>query len=213
MKLCHSAFVAGALSILLASGAGAQGTTPGSQDRPQGQGGSGQSTSPGKSSQMGDTGALSGFTKQFLEKAMQGGQAEVMLGQMAAERASDADVKAFGRRMVQDHGKANTELTSLATQKGWTPPVDPLGEHKAAQQKLEKLSGAEFDRAYMQEMVKDHEKDVSLFEQATRQVQDPELRAFADRTLPTLKQHLEQARSLQARVGGGASKSQKSGDR
>jgi putative membrane protein len=141
--------------------------------------------------------------RSFVEQAAQGGHAEVSLGKLATERASHADVKRFAQMMVQDHGKANEELAVLGRQKGWTVPMQPMPRHKAEEQRLGRLSGAAFDKAYMDAMVKDHEKDVRLFEQASRQLDDPELKRWAEQKLPTLRAHLDEARGIAARVSDG----------
>jgi putative membrane protein len=137
----------------------------------------------------------------FLTEAGQGGHAEVSLGNLAAERASSADVKQFAQRMVTDHGKANQELSWLAQQKGWTVPSGPAPKHKAEEQRLGRLTGVAFDKAYMQHMVKDHEKDVRMFEEAARRLDVAELKAWIEKTLPTLRQHLESARSIATSLG------------
>ncbi len=132
---------------------------------------------------------------QFVETAARGGMAEVMMGQMAQQKAVNPQVKAFGERMVQDHGKANSELMQIAGSKGIAAPSDAGPDHKKHADRLAKLSGAEFDRAYMKHMVEDHEKDVKDFERASRSAKDAEIRAFAGRTLPTLQSHLQMART------------------
>src|ERR1044071_100732 len=92
----------------------------------------------------------------FMKKAADGGMAEVELGQLATQKASNSDVKAFGQRMVDDHGKANEQLKQLAAEKHVDLPQEPGAKHKATKARLEQLSGTEFDQAYVAEMVKDH---------------------------------------------------------
>lgn len=132
---------------------------------------------------------------RFMEHAAQGGLAEVRMGEMAKERAAHAQVKSFGERMVQDHGKANQELKAVASNKGMTLPEAPDRSHQRDVEKLMKLQGAEFDRAYMQHMVDDHRKDVKDFEKAARDAKDPDVKAFAAKTLPTLQDHLRLAQT------------------
>src|SRR3954447_112815 len=139
--------------------------------------------------------------QHFMQEAAQGGQAEVALGQMAAKQAANEDVKKFGQRMVDDHSKANEELKSLAASEGVTLPTDMDEKAKAMQQRLAKLSGAEFDRAYMEEMVKDHKKDVAEFEHEATQGNDPEVKNWAAKTVPTLKDHLDVAQNTAEKVG------------
>ena len=138
--------------------------------------------------------------QDFVMKAAQGGLAEVAMGATGLQKAANADVKAFAQRMVTDHGNANSELTQLAATKGVTLPTDIGAEHKAAADHLGTLSGAEFDKAYMMHMVDDHEKDVKEFETAAQSAQDPELKAWAAKTLPTLQDHLKMAKETQAKL-------------
>ena len=136
----------------------------------------------------------------FLTKAAAGGMAEVKLGQLATEKASNPDVKAFGQQMVDDHGKANSELKDLASKKGVTLPSDIDAKHQATYDRLSKLSGAEFDRAYMQDMVADHREDVSEFRRESKNNSDSDVKAWAAKTLPTLEHHLQMAESTNSKV-------------
>jgi putative membrane protein len=136
---------------------------------------------------------------EFVEDAAHGGMAEVELGKLATSKAKDAEVKKFGQMMVTDHTKANNELKTLAQTKKWTLPTD-AGPHKDTIEELGKLSGEEFDRAYVDQMVEDHEADVEAFEEQAQSSADAELKAFAAKTLPTLKEHLETIKAIQARL-------------
>jgi putative membrane protein len=138
-------------------------------------------------------------TKQdehFVHEAAAGGMMEVELGRLAAERAASAEVKAFGQRMVTDHGKANQQLMQIATSKGITLPKALPADKQQERDMFARLSGAEFDRMYMQHMVKDHKKDVSELEKQAEKGTDAALRSFAQQTLPTLREHLTLAQSL-----------------
>jgi putative membrane protein len=128
-------------------------------------------------------------------EAARGGMAEVELGQLASDKAESSAVKQFAQRMVTDHGKANDELKSLAQSKNIMLPTDLDAKHKATKDRLSKLSGAQFDRAYMQDMVSDHQKDVSEFKKQSTSAKDPELKAWAAKTLPTLQEHLQMAQA------------------
>jgi putative membrane protein len=141
-------------------------------------------------------GQASTAASSFLKSAGQDGQAEVALAQLAEERASRADVKSFASHLQEDHQKANGEVMSLAQSKNVTLPSDLSAMQKAAKDRLSKLSGAAFDRAYLAEMVSDHNKAIALFTKAGSST-DADIKAFATKTLPTLKSHLEQAQSLQ----------------
>jgi len=144
--------------------------------------------------------SLSEKDKEFVIEAAQGGMAEVSLGQMAAAKATNNDVKEFGNRMVTDHSKANDELKQLATNKGITLPADPGADEKKTEEALSKKSGKAFDKAYMTDMVKDHEKDVAEFQKESKDAQDPDLKAWVTRTLPTLQDHLKMAKQVASKV-------------
>jgi putative membrane protein len=145
----------------------------------------------------------------FVTKAAQGGMAEVELGNLAKTNASNDDVKSFGDQMVTDHGKANDELKSIAAKKGITLPTSLDSKHQAEVNRLSKLKGADFDREYMKLMVADHRMDVSEFRKEADHGSDPDIKAFAAKTLPTLQNHLQMAESTDAKVKGGNSKSGK----
>ena len=139
---------------------------------------------------------VSSETQTFMEKAATGGMMEVQLGQMAQEQASASEVKNFGQRMVTDHSKANEELKSLAQQKGVTLPDSLTNKQMKKVEKLSQLSGEAFDEAYMDMMVKDHQKDVKTYDKASQNVPDPAVQDFASQTLPTLKEHLQKAEEI-----------------
>lgn len=167
---------------------------------------------------------LDSSDKRFIMEVAHGGMMEVHLGKLASERASSAEVKQFAQRMVDDHSKANDELMQLASSKGVSMPqdanhshsaaagagsqtadsgshkemMDP--KHKAASDKLSRLSGADFDREYMRMMVKDHAKTVEKFEREAAKGKDPDVKAWAAKTLPTVREHLQMARDLNAKT-------------
>ena len=149
-------------------------------------------------------GALGAADKAFVMEAAQGGMAEVELGRLATEKATNADVKQFGQRMVDDHGKANDELKGFASQKNVTLPSELDAKHKATRDRLSKLSGDAFDKAYMREMVADHNKDVAAFTRASKTAKDPDLKAWAGKTLPTLEEHQRMAKEVAGKVGAAA---------
>ncbi len=179
-------------------------------------------------------------------KLAHGGMMEVELGKLAVEKAASDSVKQFAQRMIDDHSKANTELSELASQKGITLPTmteqakNPdntstaqvqnvatggkddhstmhksgankdqakmMEEHQKAMSKLAGLSGADFDREYMEMMVKDHEKVAALLEKASTNASDADIKAFAAKTLPVVNEHLQMARSIQASLKGDTNK-------
>jgi putative membrane protein len=140
-------------------------------------------------------------SSKFATNAVQGGMAEVEMGRLATQRAAEAAVREFGARMVADHSRTNTELKSIAGQKGIQLPTDLNSEQKSEVEKLSKMSGAEFDKEYMSAMLKDHETDVKDFDTQSKEGNDPEIKAFAGKTLPTLQQHLQMAQQAAQKVG------------
>jgi len=142
----------------------------------------------------------------FATKAAAGGLAEVKLGELAKNHAASADVKTFGERMVTDHTKAGDQLKQIASTKGITLPTSLNAKDQATYDRLAKLNGAEFDAAYMKDMVADHKTDVSEFKRESEKGLDADLKQFAATTLPTLQEHLQMAESTAAKVKGGVSK-------
>ncbi len=140
-------------------------------------------------------------SNKFATAAAQGGMAEVEMGRLAEQRGSDPAVKQFGARMTADHGRADAELKAIAEKKGIQLPNDLNASQRSELDKLAKLSGADFDKEYMSTMLRDHESDVKDFETQAKQGGDPEIKAFADKTLPVLKQHLQMAQSTAKKVG------------
>ena len=137
--------------------------------------------------------------RSFITKAAEGGRAQVELGKLAQGKASSDAVKQFGQRMVEDHGAANQELMQLAENKGMqlddkTPKPDRLLT------RLSKLQGPEFDREYVKAMVKDHKQDVAEFRRMHSGAVDPNLKAWVDKTLPTLEDHLKTIEGIQAQM-------------
>jgi putative membrane protein len=134
--------------------------------------------------------------RKFIEEAAKGGLAEVELGKLAQQKATHDQVRQFGARMVEDHGGSHNELKQLAQIKGMSVPAAPDRSHAREIDRLDKLSGAEFDRQYMAHMLSDHRKDVSQFKKASEAAKDSDVKAFADKTLLTLQEHLKLARSI-----------------
>lgn len=151
--------------------------------------------------QKAPSGKAQAADQKFIMEAAKGGMAEVELGKLAADKASSDQVKQFGQRMVTDHGKANDELKSIAGGKNITLPSDLDAKDKALRDRLSKLSGAQFDRAYMQAMVRDHRKDVNEFKRESTSGKDADVKAFASKTLPTLEEHLKLAQDANRAVG------------
>src|SRR6202163_1329065 len=138
----------------------------------------------------------------FAKEAAQGGMAEVKLGQLAQEKGANDSVKSFGKRMVDDHSKAGDKLKEVASRESITLPNDLSAKDQATYDRLAKLNGAAFDRAYAKAMVKDHETDVAAFQKEANAGKDDSLKSFASETLPTLQDHLKQAKEMMKSVGG-----------
>lgn len=138
---------------------------------------------------------------EFLVQAASGGMMEVELGRLAGTNASDAEVKAFGKRMVADHGKANEEVKALATTKNITLPAAPGEDHQKHITELSALKGVEFDKRYVDLMVKDHQEDIDAFEEATKDDEmDADIKAFVQKTLPILREHHAMAKKMDDRI-------------
>jgi putative membrane protein len=136
----------------------------------------------------------------FAKEAAQGGLAEVEMGRLAVERGTRPEVKQFGQRMIDDHTKANTELMQIAARKNMQLPKEVSHEQKEMMDKLAKRSGADFDKDYVDAMVEDHEHDVKAFDEQAEEGTDADIKQFAAKTLPTLKQHLESIRSIKSKL-------------
>lgn len=173
------------------------------------QGGQGAGSPPGDSSSSGKGPTTAGPGNEpaapaaatFVRDAALGAMAGVEIGRLATERAASAEVKHFAQRMVADHGRSSGELKTLAQHKDFTLPTELDAAHKQTRDRLATLSGAAFDRAYMDVMRTDHRKDVEAFRQQSRSGRDPDVKAFAAKSLPTLESHLQLAERTHAAVG------------
>lgn len=128
---------------------------------------------------------------KFAVAAANGGMAEVELGTLAQQKAANQKVKDFGGMMVSDHSKANDEMKALAKSKGITLPDSIDSKEQKVKNDLSAKTGADFDKAYVNNMIDDHKEDIKEFEDAAKNLKDPDLKAFAVKTLPTLKMHLD----------------------
>ncbi len=149
-----------------------------------------------KNISTGNTGSLSIAARQFIDKAAQGGMAEVQLGELAKEKGSTEAVRQFGQRMVKDHTKVNDQLKQMAANKGVELPSTLDAKDEATKTELSKLSGAAFDRAYMRDMVSDHTHDVEEFRHESESAKDAAVKNFASETLPILETHLTLAKNV-----------------
>ena len=144
------------------------------------------------------TSGMNSATTEFMTKAAQGGMAEVELGKLAAQKGSSSKVKEFGEQMVTDHGEANDKPKELAARKGVTLPTQLPAPALREHDKLSRLSGVDFDREYMSNMLADHKKDVAQLSAQAKTAHDADVRAFAQATLPTVQHHLEMAKDAEA---------------
>ena len=147
-----------------------------------------------------ERGQLTAKDYKFVSEAANGGNLEVSLGQIAMEKSADKAVQDFGKQMVDDHKKINKELTDLAAKKGASVLVETSKSDQRLMDRLRGLSGAEFDRAYIDQMVSDHKKDVKEFQKQAKNATDTELQAFVSRNLPTVEEHLRKAETIQATI-------------
>jgi putative membrane protein len=147
------------------------------------------------------TAADSGADQVFVTSAATGGMAEVEMGNLAGGKASSPDVKAFAKQMVSDHTKANEELESIASRKSLKIPRTVDIEQKTELDTLTTKAGPDFDKAYVRAQVAGHEKMQRLLSDEAKTGKDPDLKAFAEKTLPTVQQHYQMAKALEAKVG------------
>src|SRR6478735_4057462 len=136
-----------------------------------------------------------GTDSEFANKAANGGKHEVEAGKFAAAKASSAEVKAYANRLVTDHTKGNQELMQLMKSKHITAK-----DGKAEPEPWRSQSGAAFDRAFIDGAIADHEKDIALFEAEAKDGTDADLKAWAAKTLPTLREHLKAAQDLRSKL-------------
>ena len=162
-------------------------------------------TTSSTKSTTGTSAKLAAADKKFFNDAAQAGMLEIEASKLAQDRATKADVKSFASMIVNDHTGADAQLKSLAADKGVTLPTALTGKHKQTLDKLQKAQGAEFDKVYAATVgVAAHKEAVSLFDKTAKNAKDPDVKSFAAKTLPTLKQHLAQAQTL-AKGSNGAS--------
>lgn len=136
----------------------------------------------------------------FVTNATKGGLMEVNSGKLAVKKGKSSDVKKFGAKMIVDHTKANTQLKSIVALKRWRIPQPPATVVQPDAM-LTQSSGAEFDRSYINMMVKDHKKTVALFQRAATTSPDPQIKAFATKTLPVLNQHYTMIQQIANKMG------------
>jgi putative membrane protein len=143
---------------------------------------------------------LSDQDREFVRKAASGDLAEIELGRLAMQRATTPSVRAFASQIVNDHSRSHAEFMALMQGRGVAVVPGLDASQQAMRDRLASLPGPDFDRAYLQEMLRDHTQDVAEFERASQILTDPDLQAWAARTLPTLQQHLALARQVNTQI-------------
>ena len=146
----------------------------------------------------------------FIQQVAQDGKAEVDLAQLAQRKAQSPEVKALAQRLATDHMKSNQQLLQVAQKEGVQPPSSASKDGSKARSELEKLNGQAFDQAFVKEIVQDHQKDIQFFQRQQNSLQDPQLKSFAQQTLPVLQQHLQMAQQVASQIGATGSSSPKS---
>jgi len=143
---------------------------------------------------------LSDEDQRFLENAIQGSYAEIEGSKLALEKTENQEVKDFAQMMIEDHGKMLEEAKKLAGDKKLTPPTEPSVMQRTEVTGMKALTGGAFDAMYVNRIgVASHEATVEMFEKASREAQDPDVKAMASKTLPKLQEHLKAARALNER--------------
>lgn len=166
---------------------------------------SGQSGASGAAGASASSAKLSSGDEKALKDMAMSDMAEVATGKLAQSKGQSAEVKAFGQQMIDDHGAALTKVQAVAQAKGVTLPTDLDAKHKAMSAKLEKLSGAEFDKAYMaQAGVKDHTDTHKKLVADAKKIKDPDVKALADQHMPVVEQHLKSAQQMHSAKSGTA---------
>jgi len=152
------------------------------------------STTSGTTASTSTTGELKGKDASFIKKTADNNTAEIEMAKVGADKADSSEVKTFAQKMVDDHGKADTELKSLASSK--SVDVSAAASKSHDHNSLENKAGADFDKAFMKMMVSDHKKVVRQFESEAKNGKDPDVKAFAEKMLPTLRDHLNEAQNI-----------------
>ncbi len=190
-----------ALAPALAQSSGSQPKRSGSaQSRRSASERSGQTA--GSQAERATSGQLSSSDRQFIIKTAQGSMAEVALGKLAQERGSSDQVKDLGKQLEQDHQKSFQELQRIASSKGVDLPQSPDKKQEAVHDRLSKLSGEQFDRAFLKEVQQDHSKDIKEYERESQRSKDPDVKQYASSTLPDLHRHHDLAQQAMTAMGG-----------
>ena len=183
--------ITGALAAMLATAPGALAQVTYSRD---------SAVSPWPNAQR-DTALATGTDTAYIRQAIRGNFAEAGLGRLAGSRAADSDVKAFAERMISEHNSMNEQWAELAQDNDMRFGVEYSPAARQSAERLDHLSGSEFDQAYMAEMIRLHEQDLAAFQGMARSARSPEVRQLASSGVSTIQAHLALARQVGSRVG------------
>ena len=184
-----------AAALLLGTAFAAQAQTPAPSSSPSAPAMAPAPAAGGSMAAAPSTASLTAADKKFVMKAASGGMAEVQAAQLAQQKSQDSGVKDFAAKMITDHTAANTQLTTLAGQKGLTVPTALDDKDQSEIDKLTKLDGKKFDKMYMKGQVKDHKSMLTLLQKEAKSGKDPDLKAFAEQTIPVVQSHLDMAKT------------------
>jgi len=195
------------LALFVAALLSGQGSNSRQGQYPQGQRSPGLNPNPNMQNEPVPTPESVFSDEDFAKDAAQGGLAEVKLGQLAEEKGLSEAVRSFGKRMVEDHSKANEQLKDVALREKVKLPTELSKKNQKTYDRLSELSLDAFDRAYARDMVRDHQNDVATLKQEASSGQDQAIKNFALQTLPTLEDHLKMAREMEQGLGKATGKS------
>lgn len=189
--LASAAFLAVAPAMAQTNPGGMPPTSPTQQGAPGSQPGASPMDRGLNNNGQDPNGAAAMMDKAFVRKAMEGGMAEVQLGQLAAQKGNSEDVKQFGQKMVDDHTKLNDQMKQVAQQLNVPAPTSLSSKDKATMKKLQALNGDAFDKAYIKDMVADHKKDESEFKEEVQHASNPALQQAASQGAQVIGEHLQ----------------------
>jgi putative membrane protein len=189
----------------------AQSSQTSQPDTQQQQGTTGSQDQQGTMGSQSQQGSISDSDRDFAKTAYQDNLAEISVGQLAVQRASNNDVKQYAQELVDDHTKANDQLKQIATSKGIDLPSEVDSQAKSEQDRLSQVSGSDFDRQFLDQEKKDHQKAIALFQQEASQGQDPDLKSYASENLSKLQQHASMADHISGSTGSDSASSNQGG--
>lgn len=161
---------------------------------------SGQASQSSQASAMDQSGSKM-TDHQFIKKAAEDDLAEIQMAQLAQQKASDNNLKQMAQHLMNDHQQNEQQIKQVAEQQGVTLPTQPDSKDKAKYDRLSKLNGSQFDKAFIREQLRDHQKDVAMFQHASSNAKDQAVKQYAANTLPKLQQHLEMVQSSAQQLG------------